>query len=66
MTNDFLESASELLDMSGEPYIIVVGRKGITKTVANFGSDNRKMLECWLESGHWNKILENHLRDTAG
>jgi hypothetical protein len=62
MTNDFIEDAADLLDQSDEPYIIIVGRGNSMIFTSNVGGNNIKILEEWLISGHWNQMLEDHLK----
>jgi hypothetical protein len=63
MTNDFLEDASDILDESGEPYIIFVGRGAITRIFSNLGPENRAMIQDWIATDHLNDILRDHLKD---
>jgi len=62
MTNDFLEDASDILDESGEPYLIIVGRSGMTRTYSNTGPEHRQMLQDWLATDHVNDILRDQLQ----
>jgi len=61
MTNDFLEDASDILDESGEPYIIVVGRGSSTYVYSNMGEEHRRMLQDWLATDHLNDVIRDQL-----
>ncbi len=52
MTNDFIEDACDMLDRSGQPYIIFVGDGPVTKTFSNLTQSDREMLERWIDNGH--------------
>jgi hypothetical protein len=62
MTNDFLEDASDILDESGEPYLIIVGRGGSSYVYSNMGPEHRQMLQDWLATDHVNDILRDQLQ----
>ena len=61
MTNDFIEDACDTLDSSGAPYVILVGDGPLTKVFSNIGKPNLEMLERWLDDGHFEKIIRDHL-----
>ena len=61
MTLDFIEDAADALDKSDAPYIIVFGIANSTRLLSNLELSDKEMLRGWLESGHWNQILKDHL-----
>lgn len=61
MTLDFIEDACEILDKDDAPYILFVGDVRVTRIFSNIGEDNLDMLEGWLEDGHWEAMLREHI-----
>ena len=61
MTHDFIEDASDALSQGGQPFLIVVltGDSAIVHSALE--EEQPSVLRDWLESGHWNLILQEHL-----
>lgn len=62
MSWDNVEEACDILDKEQYPYILLLGNGNRTKIYANTGKDNLPMLEEWLETGHFNNILREHIK----
>ena len=60
-TMDFIEDAVESLMASGDSYILFVIRdkKTLAETFLNEG--DKAMLREWVDTGHWNRLLEKKL-----
>jgi hypothetical protein len=61
MTQDFIEDASDILAMSGQPYIIIFGVDDRTIVHSNMHLEDHKTLSLWVENGHFLQIMKDHL-----
>ena len=57
-----MTEAEDALNEAGVPFLLFVGHEGFT-TSASGGmlSGNRDMLRRWVDNGHWNQLLLEHL-----
>lgn len=51
----------DLLDKDDRPWFLVVGDGRRSRVFSNLGKENVQMLKDWLEDGHWNRILSDHI-----
>jgi hypothetical protein len=60
-TLDFVEDAVDDLQRNGQSYLLFVirGEKTLAETFLN--DDDRKMLQMWIDTGHWNRLLQEKL-----
>ena len=61
-TRDFIEDATESLVASGDSYILFVIRDKITVAETFLNDDDKAMLREWVETGHWNRLIETRLK----
>ena len=61
MTQDFIEDACDALAQGGQSFLIVVltGDSAIVHSALD--EEHPAELRDWLDSGHWNLILQEHL-----
>jgi hypothetical protein len=60
-TLDFIEDAVDDLTANGQSYLLFVirGEKTLTDTFLN--DEDRKTLQMWIDTGHWNRLLQMRL-----
>jgi hypothetical protein len=62
MSLDLIEDALDLLDKDERPWLLVLGDGKKTRLFSNLGENNLDMLKGWVWEGHWNHMLEEHIR----
>jgi hypothetical protein len=61
MTQDFIEDAAESLAQGGQAFLIVVLGEDSSIIHSCLDTEHPAALHDWLTSGHWNRILQEHL-----
>jgi hypothetical protein len=60
-TFDFVEEAIEPLLQSGDRFILFIIRDKKTLIESSLTSEDKVMLREWVDTGHWNRIIESRL-----